>query len=616
MTASLLLSERKILEKLCSEVATPVAYKAGLLLAGGRWDELVSMKIEPSTYSSAECYLRDAQVVAFLKKHPAVPTRLTPEGRRSKTVEAFFKAESQCYKTNGRLIPLLSDPFAYGEALGNFIVAWRKEIKRVLRRAPVKESLMGKFGPGATFSNKGDFITIADKLSEHYTATRLGHRSFSSTWDKTAWSRYGAAGLAYLSDDDISSFTYDGVTYFHDEHIAPTDFQFVNGNRFTVVPKTALIDRGICIEPSLNVYYQLGVGSVITRRLFYAYLWDKKTCQDFHRELAQLSSLTGTLATIDLSSASDTVAKALVKLLLPQDWYDLLYQLRCHSTFLDGKWYHLEKFSSMGNGFTFELETLIFFTLAKTLLKLRNPASQSRPLYYYKGLSREGHLYGCGVDSDGLDVTVSVFGDDIIVPTWLAEDVVSALKFFGFSVNPEKTFLDGPFRESCGGDFFHGFDVRPHFQKAELDSPGTLIALHNGLKRFLDRDKACSAYALRGTFVKAVRDELPTTIRRCSGPQELGDLVLRDDNPRNWDSVVRSSIRYLRVWRPVANRKVSWAYYRRGVVQAVALYRAGTGDDNSIGDRYTEDAYRTSGLVPRVNGSYVSGYRFGRVAWS
>ena len=56
---------------------------------------------------------------------------------------------------------------------------------------------------------------------------------------------------------------------------------------------------------------------------------------------------------------------------------------------------------------------------------------------------------------------VRVYGDDIICPVDCVADVIAALELFGFKVNRSKSFWTGQFRESCGGEFFDGFDVTP-----------------------------------------------------------------------------------------------------------------------------------------------------------
>lgn len=98
----------------------------------------------------------------------------------------------------------------------------------------------------------------------------------------------------------------------------------VRGNRFTTVPKDAWKHRGICIEPSINLFYQLGIGEWLTMRMGRKLDWKKDSQQAFHRFLAQLGSFTRNNATIDLSNASDTICYNLVKLLLPVDWFNLL----------------------------------------------------------------------------------------------------------------------------------------------------------------------------------------------------------------------------------------------------------------------------------------------------
>ena len=582
--------EAEIFRALTHEVGTPLAAKARRLLDAADYEALARLDVDPAAYCQPEHYLRDKQVVSLLKKHPELP--VAGDIAHNSACDKFQAAETLCYWTNERLSPLHFDLSHYGEGVRQLVVAWRKEIRRVLRKAPERASIEGRFGPGSTLLNKGNLITIADKLDDHYTATRTCLKSFSSVWDETAWSRYAAAGLDHDGTDVV--FTHGELGYTVPKDWSPRDFEVVNFNRFTTVPKTALTDRGICIEPSLNVFYQLGVGEILSKRLGRAYGWYKADIQQHHRWLARVGSLTGANATIDLSNASDSVSTGLVRLLLPPDWHDLLVSLRAAYTVRwDGKKQLLEKFSSMGNGFTFELETLLFYTLIKAIARLEG----------YRASECPGDC-------------LSVFGDDIIVPRALGPVTVKALNFFGFEVNSEKTFLDGPFRESCGGDYFRGADVRPFYLKKGLKDPATLISAVNGLRRFLVRDHDVSRYPLRGTFRTWLLNKIPRSIRRCRGPEALGDLVIHD-RPELWDTVMRNSIRYLRVWRPVANREIMLeSHFRPGVVGAYALYRAGVSTRLKIENLIDTEQLRSAGLVPRIRGSYVSGYRFGRVPFS
>jgi len=586
-------TELAVFSALCWSIGTPVAYKAFLRAKKCDWLALVSIKVRPADYVCAKTYLEDCQIASFFKKFPGFDLGIDLE---KKAVDSFWSSEAQCYQTNERLSPLLWDLSHYGAGTKLLVGAWRKEVRQVLGRAPHLGSLLGKFGPGSTYLNIGNDITIAHKLSEDYTYTRQASQ-YLHLWDTTAWSRYAACGLDTIGDCEVAE--RDGqMLYQGDGSYAIREPSIVRGNRFTTVPKDATKLRGICVEPSINVFYQTAVGAAMSQRMSRTLGWDKVSCQDYHKSLARIGSITGAVATIDLSSASDTVCYNLVKLLLPSDWFRLVDGLRSSHTFLKGAWVKLEKFSSMGNGYTFELETLLFYTLARAVQKLE-PVRE---------------------DAFTPGLTTSVFGDDIIVPSSSAKTLVAALNYFGFKTNLDKTFLEGSFRESCGGDYFAGSDVRPHFQKVECEQPHQLIALANGLRRFGLRHHACGGdNAYRVAWFKCL-DSLPRSIRRCRGPEALGDLVVNDDE-HHWqqtnDLRVRNSIRYLRVWRPVPNRVIGWENWRPGVVLAAALYGASSGAPpitKTLVD--SAEMWRRSGVVPRVNGSYVSGYRFGRVAYS
>jgi len=204
----------------------------------------------------------------------------------------------------------------------------------------------------------------------------------------------------------------------------------------------------------------------------------------------------------------------------------------------------------MGNGFTFELETLIFAALMSVLL-MKN--------------GRSGNL---GED-------VFVFGDDILIPDDLAREAEAVLSYCGFSLNREKSFSGSiGFRESCGGDFYEGADVRPFYLKELRDDPWQLLPDYNGLHRNLERLQSFTGRrdfsGLRGIF-----SVFPTEIRRCRGPKELGDIVLHSDDQSEWRIKWKEGIRYIRSVIRV-NQYISWAHWKPEVVLACAVY--GTGD--------------------------------------
>lgn len=565
---------------MCLELQTPLAYKMHCLLKDNNLEEVLKLRINPAKYGCAKTLLIDQQLVSFFKKYEDLPFS-NAKKREKAAIDLFWESERACFVSNHRLTPLLDDPYHYGERMQAFLQTWRKKIKRVLGRAPSWDLVDGKFGNGATFGNKGNLTSVADKLTDYYTVTKIP-RELVQDWDKSAWSRYAACGMEPFAPDHES----------HDPHHQVRDFVFVRGNRLTTVPKQWDKDRGICIEPSINVFYQLGIGRLLAKCMKRSGL-DKRTAQISHKNLACIASLTGACATIDLSNASDTVCEVLIRLLLPEDWWQLLTAVRATHTLIGEHWVRLEKFSSMGNGYTFELETLVFWTLGLTVAEL-------------EGVREDPFTPG---------LTVSAYGDDIIVPTSIAVSVVSALKFFGFQPNLAKTFLDGPFRESCGGDYYRGFDVRPFYLKENLNENHRYIAAANGLRRTRLRGTAAG---LEASWLvrpwRLLKNALPTYIRKhCIGPVELGDLVLHDDHWERQASMrVRHSIRYLRVWRPVMNRGIPLVHFRPGVRYAAKLY-----GDTQVNELNTWDATKVaSPFVPKIHGTFVSGYKLGWVPYS
>lgn len=219
-------------------------------------------------------------------------------------------------------------------------------------------------------------------------------------------------------------------------------FKLVNGNKHTTVPKTFKTDRNIAIEPTGNIMLQRGVGLYIRSRL--KRVGVGLDDQSVNQRLASAAHRLA-LSTIDLSSASDTLSSELVWLLLPHDWAVMLNDLRSQYTRVNGVWERQHKFSSMGNGFTFELETLIFYALA----------------------------FACAKKFGYSDFWCNAYGDDIIVPNGIYDNLVDILQYVGFSVNTEKSYKEGPFFESCGKHYFEGVDVTPIYQKDIVEGMGT-----------------------------------------------------------------------------------------------------------------------------------------------
>jgi len=239
----------------------------------------------------------------------------------------------------------------------------------------------------------------------------------------------------------------------------------VSDSRISTVPKSYIIDRTICIEPSVNMLFQLSTGKLLERVLRSLGICLSEQ-PDINRQLAFEGSLDSSYSTIDLRSASDTVSLALCERLLPRAWYQWLLMIRSPSTTIRGESVELNMMSTMGNGFTFPLQTLLFTALVHASYNLLGVKTHDR-----------NHRLRYGV-----------FGDDIVVVRNVFGLVCKNLTECGFLLNEDKTFHSGSFRESCGHDWLSGISVRPVYV-SKLDTMQDRVSLVNRLIRWSTRTK-------------------------------------------------------------------------------------------------------------------------------
>jgi len=347
--------------------------------------------------------------------------------RAQRAFDKFVEAEAKCRETNIALRAWTRGDFQFPPDVEAVFYRAAKNIQRVLCDVPELNQLRLRFGPGATTRTKRREASARSKLSTPVACSEdLVPYVSDVLAEMPLWSNF-LGGLP-LEDADSN----------------PLVEVLVEPGKLGFVPKNAKTDRSIVTEPSLNGMVQLGIGGYIADRLR-AFGVDLRD-QSLNQRLALEGSLTGALATLDLSSASDTVSLELVFHLLPIDWALFLARFRSGIVTYKGDNIKLEKFSSMGNGYTFALESLIFWGLVKACC---DPGE-----------------------------TFSIYGDDIICPTHKVELVSRVLAAAGFSLNREKSFTTGCFRESCGADYFRGFDIRPCYHKTRV-SGSSLFVLHN-----------------------------------------------------------------------------------------------------------------------------------------
>lgn len=535
---------RVVVDSLMVDIDTPRSLTVYLMVKYSEFDQLVVLTVDPLNYDDAERLLKDRLATDLLRKCQDLPLKEADPTKAAKS--SWLEAERLCYETNMRFQRHINQgPFQDINDLRvhEHLLAVRKIFRELMGPLP-SHILHYRHGPGSTYRDRGKLTTVPDKMSTRPTITSRA-RDLLPIWGETSWARELMRESANLSDPET-----------------------LDCDRFVTVPKDAVKHRGISIGPSINTYFQLGVGMFLRGRLLKNGI-DLEHGQDTHRQVACRASSDGSFCTIDLSSASDTMSRGVIRFLSDHLWYAMLDSLRTPCTQMDGKTWRLQKFSAMGNGFTFELETMLFASLAIHACE------------------------ACGIEPK-LGTNIFVYGDDIIVPNEVSRSLISLLGYFGFKPNTKKTFSEGYFRESCGGDYFNGTDVRPYFIKEYPNEPQKWISLANGLRHIGVGDNSVWIRPwIKRTWFRAM-DPIPTNVRRCRGPKELGDLVIHDVESL-WQMITRSSIRYLRVWRPVV-RPIPLYHWKPGIQLASALY-----------------GVPSTGPIPRDS---VSGYRFGRVAFS
>jgi len=244
--------------------------------------------------------------------------------------------------------------------------------------------------------------------------------------------------------------------------------------KVVLVPKTQKTPRVIAVEPTCMQYAQQALAGG-----FVEYLEDPKyglldmigfTDQGPNQAMAMMGSLDGSLATLDLSEASDRVSNRLVEEMFEQ-WPNLNQAIQsCRSLTADvfGQEITLSKFASMGSALCFPVEAMVFLTVVWHGICTATGRSMNTALVKEYGNR------------------VRVYGDDIIVPVEFATSVVESLELFGFKVNSRKSFWTGMFRESCGGDYYAGEDVsitrlRREFptQRADVQEVISTVSLRN-----------------------------------------------------------------------------------------------------------------------------------------
>ena len=424
---------------------------------GGNWDVfhehlrtlLKGIKVNPRDYEDPKIYYWDNQLICLLSKYPFKGSEDVGDVA---ALEDLLSCERKNAETNSVWRSLDEQHPLY-----KGVEAVSRRIHELMGPAPSTQEVIdrGSWGPGVNaqfdfdFTRTGPEYKFAAKPTLTPTLIPIASMVVAS---------------APLWEQVINLF-----------HGTANRFVLVPGNVFSTVPKKFEVKRGICMEPMLNLWLQMGVESVLLERLLDIDRVNLRTSSMFNQALAAVGAATGIFCTVDLKSASNNVCRAPIRSVISADWYALLASLACEYGLLPEalrskmsdqhipEQIKYEMLSSMGNGFTFLVETLLFRAIVTSVV----PGIWSKT-------------------GQGMKLTwphVAVFGDDLVFPSAYYSQVVELLVLFGFTINEDKTFRDGPFRESCGKDY-HGTEmVRPLYISKGLDNGEAIVSLANKILR-------------------------------------------------------------------------------------------------------------------------------------
>lgn len=445
---------------------TPYSLKLALLLKYGEYEQLVKsscrvdspfllrkQEVEVHLNCLCDSLLSKLQGVKHVDLDPEATARVS-----------FLAAESQCAQTNARFASIIrGGPSEHWDIISRVA----DEVYRILGEFDPEEwTNECRFGPGTSVGLYGDRVAPYYKMMAR--PTYCG------------------------SSPDLAEALVKGMPGWAD---VGKPLRLVAASKHRFVPKSAKTLRTIMVEPIVNLFAQKGLGNMIRKRLHRVGV-DLDFGQARQQQLAKQGSLSGLLATLDLKAASDTVAFSVVEALLPRRWFSAMAAFRSPLVNLEGTAVRLHKFSSMGNGYTFELESLIFWALLRTCAREFN-ISQS---------------------------DLGVYGDDIICPSrMVARFKTGYLDLFGFTLNEEKSHTEGYFRESCGGNYYAGKRITTLYIKEPVDAVREAFLLANRLHvRAISATYAEVEHCIERGRMRVVA-AIPRPARVCTYPITMGE---------------------------------------------------------------------------------------------
>jgi hypothetical protein len=419
------------------------------------------------------------QCFSLIVKNTAAGAAATDDERRERCYSKFLRAQGLNRRTVRRLTHYFAHPSRMPATIGALLGRAQMELFWLLGPAPSAEDwdrfvrakvfssgvVQGLSRlPGGLVKDTSGYGKMAPETvltSTRACLQRYGGILFDGPYlEHVLQRRFPEQSRECLRSPVLGTLAKDIIREcFPEDRDAPTPFgKFVEYSEGTSVYKDAGIDRFIAIEPLCNAMAQQGIAAMLNP---YLLRWGiTLEDQGRNREAARKASSLGFhprgKATIDLADASTCIVRVFAAYMFPPGWFELFDAARTTSVSLDGKLVDgYASFVTMGNATTFPMQCLLFAALTRAAISL----------------------------CECQDRSYRVYGDDIIVPLSASALLIEALRFCGFRVNVDKSYVTGFFRESCGGDYLHGADVAPVRLRESLSHMSTRHVFFNNLQR-------------------------------------------------------------------------------------------------------------------------------------
>lgn len=238
-----------------------------------------------------------------------------------------------------------------------------------------------------------------------------------------------------------------GIPYIFPYHLAEKRFDEKQGLPYNVsvvqaVPKSYKAARIIAME---GVYRQSRSARVLDIMCKYLPEWIDIRDQSRNQFYAHWGSVFDDIATLDATHASDFITKSHWRDLFPHRFVQLVDPLLGNYTQIKDRTALMQMASTSGHELTFIIETIVYFAIGASACiyaDLFNPNSDVRRIWI----------------SDRFPSVplVTVYGDDTALWSGAAETAVDFFGMMGLKINVSKSFITGPYRESCGEEYWNG----------------------------------------------------------------------------------------------------------------------------------------------------------------